>query len=113
MELAMIGLGKMGLNMATRLVRGGHRVIGFAPHAPSVEAAVQNGAEGSRSVQEASSKLAAPRIAWLMVPSGAVTEDTLNQVSNLLKPGDTVIDGGNSNYKDTLRHASTPGIKGD
>jgi len=112
MELAMIGLGKMGLNMATRLVRGGHRVIGFAPHAPSVDAAVQNGAEGSRSVEEAVGKLAAPRTAWLMVPSGSVTDDTLTQVSNLLKPGDTVIDGGNSNYKDTIRHAQQLESKG-
>ena len=112
MELAMIGLGKMGLNMATRLVRGGHRVIGFAPHAPSVDAAVQNGAEGSRSVEEAVGKLAAPRTAWLMVPSGSVTEDTLTQVSSLLKPGDTVIDGGNSNYKDTMRHAAQLELKG-
>ena len=112
MELAMIGLGKMGLNMATRLVRGGHRVVGFAPHAPSVAAAIQNGAEGALSVEEAVGKLGAPRTAWLMVPSGAVTEDTLTQVSSILKPGDTVVDGGNSNYKDTMRHAQLLETKG-
>jgi 6-phosphogluconate dehydrogenase len=112
MELAMIGLGKMGLNMATRLARGGHRVVGFAPHAPSVDAAVKNGAEGARSVEEAVGKLGSPRTVWLMVPSGTVTEDTLTQVSNVLKPGDAVVDGGNSNYKDTIRHAQLLESKG-
>ena len=112
MELAMIGLGKMGLNMATRLARAGHRLIGYARSAGSVEAAVKNGAEGAGSLKEAVSKLKPPRIVWLMVPSGEVTEKTIQELSSLLSKGDIVIDGGNSNYKDTVRHATMLEPKG-
>ena len=112
MELAMIGLGKMGLNMATRLARAGHRLIGYARSAGSVEAAVKNGAEGAGSLKEAVSKLKPPRIVWLMVPSGEVTEKTIQELSSLLSKGDIVIDGGNSNYKDTVRHAAMLEPKG-
>jgi len=105
MELAIVGLGKMGMNMTTRLVRGGHRVIGFARTPATVEEAIRNGAEGARSLEEAVSKLKAPRIVWVMVPAGKVTDDTIEKLSNLLQKGDIVIDGGNTNYKDTLRHA--------
>ncbi len=106
MELAMIGLGKMGLNMATRLARGGHRVIGYARTAATVDEAVKLGAEGAHSLEEVVSKLKPPRIAWLMVPAGKVTEETIEHLSTLLSEGDIVIDGGNSNYKDTVRHAA-------
>jgi 6-phosphogluconate dehydrogenase len=112
MELAMIGLGKMGMNMATRLVRGGHRVIGYARTAATVEEAVQNGAEGAHSLEEVVSKLNPPRIAWVMVPAGQVTYDTIEKLSNLLSEGDIVIDGGNSNYKDSVRHAAMLEPKG-
>ncbi len=112
MELAMIGLGKMGLNMATRLVRGGHRVIGYARTAESVKAAVEVGAEGASSLEEVVSKLKAPRVVWVMVPAGKATDDTIEKLSNLLNKGDVVIDGGNSNYKDTLRHAQLLESKG-
>ena len=112
MELAMIGLGKMGLNMATRLARAGHRLIGYARSAGSVEAAVKNGAEGAGSLKETVSKLKPPRIVWLMVPSGEVTEKTIQELSSLLSKGDIVIDGGNSNYKDTVRHAAMLEPKG-
>ncbi len=77
MELAMIGLGKMGLNMATRLVRGGHRVIGFARTAATVQIAVDNGAVGAHTLEEAVSKLKAPRVVWTMVPAGQTTDDTI------------------------------------
>jgi 6-phosphogluconate dehydrogenase len=106
MDLAIIGLGKMGMNMATRLVRGGHRVIGFARSDVTVQAAVKNGAEGAHSLEEAVGKLKTPRVIWVMVPAGQTTDDTIEKLSNLLSKGDTVIDGGNSNYKDTLRHAA-------
>jgi 6-phosphogluconate dehydrogenase len=106
MELAMIGLGKMGLNMLTRLVRGGHSVVGFARTDDSVQAAVKNGAQGAHSLEEAVGKLKAPRVVWVMVPAGQTTDDTIEKLSKLLAKGDTVIDGGNSNYKDTLRHAA-------
>lgn len=108
MELAMIGLGKMGLNMTTRLVRGGHRVIGYARTPETVEAASRNGAEGVHSLEEAVSKLGEKtRVVWVMVPSGETTTETIEKLSTLLKKGDIIIDGGNSNYKDTMRHAET------
>ncbi len=112
MELAIIGLGKMGLNMTTRLVRGGHRVIGFARTAATVQTAIDNGAEGAHSLEEAVSKLKAPRVAWTMVPAGQTTDDTIQELSNLLSKGDIVIDGGNSNYKDSIRHAALLESKG-
>ena len=112
MELAMIGLGKMGLNMATRLVRGGHRVVGHARTAESVEAAVKLGAEGAQSLEEAVGKLSAPRIVWLMIPAGKITDATIEGLSNLLSKADIVIDGGNSNYKDSVRHAAMLEPKG-
>jgi len=112
MELAIIGLGKMGMNMATRLVRGGHRVVGYARTAATVEEAVGNGAEGAHSLEEVVSKLNAPRIVWVMVPAGKATDSTIEQLSNLLSKGDIVIDGGNSNYKDSARHATELETKG-
>jgi 6-phosphogluconate dehydrogenase len=105
MELAIIGLGKMGMNMATRLVRDGHRVIGYARTDATVEEAVKNGAEGAHSLEEVVSKLNAPRIVWVMVPAGKATDDTINKLSGLLDKGDIIIDGGNSNYKESARHA--------
>ena len=112
MELAMIGLGKMGLNMATRLVRGGHRVVGYARSAASVDEAEKNGIEGAHSLEEAVGKLNAPRIVWVMVPAGQATDDTISKLSNLLSAGDIVIDGGNSNYKDDAIHAALLEAKG-
>jgi 6-phosphogluconate dehydrogenase len=105
MELAMIGLGKMGLNMATRLARGGHQVVGFARSEESIQAAIKIGAQGAHSLEEVVSKLKAPRVVWVMVPAGQTTDNTIEKLSKLLGTGDTVIDGGNSNYKDTIRHA--------
>ena len=112
MDLAMIGLGKMGLNMSTRLVRGRHRVVGYARTAETVESAVKLGAEGAHSLEEAVGKLSAPRIVWLMVPAGEVTYNTIEKLSGLLSTGDIVIDGGNSNYKDSVRHAEMLEPKG-
>ncbi len=112
MELAIIGLGKMGLNMATRLVRGGHRVVGFARSQETIQEAIKLGAEGASSLENAVSKLNAPRIVWVMVPSGLTTDDTINKLEGLLQKGDTVIDGGNSNYKDSVRHAAQLEAKG-
>jgi 6-phosphogluconate dehydrogenase len=112
MELAMVGLGKMGLNMATRLARAGHRVIGYARTDATVQEAIHLGAEGAHTLEEAVSKLSAPRIVWLMIPAGKVTHDTVEQLSALLKAGDIVIDGGNSNYKDSVLHAEMLEPKG-
>ena len=112
MELAMIGLGKMGLNMATRLARGGHRVVGYARTDATVAEAIKLGAEGASSLEEAVTKLNSPRIVWLMVPAGKVTDETIDKLSTLLGKGDVVIDGGNSNYKDSVRHAAMLEPKG-
>jgi 6-phosphogluconate dehydrogenase len=98
--------------MATRLVRGGHRVVGYARTAATVGEAIQLGAEGAHSLEEAVSKLNAPRIVWVMVPAGQATDDTIDKLSNLLSKGDIIIDGGNSNYKDDARHAAALETKG-
>jgi len=106
MELAMIGLGKMGMNMTTRLVKGGHKVIGYARTKETVDQAISNGAEGASSVEDAVSKLtSSPKIVWVMVPAGKATTETIEHVASLLNKGDIIIDGGNSNYKDTISHA--------
>ncbi len=112
MELAMIGLGKMGLNMATRLVRGGHRVVGYDRGASAIDNARANGAEGASSLEEVIKLLPAPHILWMMLPAGAPTEDTITQLSGLLSKGDIIIDGGNSNYKETMRRAEFLQAKG-
>jgi 6-phosphogluconate dehydrogenase len=112
MELAMIGLGKMGLNMATRLARGGHRVIGYARTDATVQEAIKLGAEGAHTLEETVSKLKSPRIIWLMIPAGKVTDETIEHLATLLEAGDIVIDGGNSNYKDSVLHAAMLEPKG-
>ncbi len=105
MELGMIGLGRMGANMAQRLVRGGHRVVGFDFSADSRAAAGQNGIEPVATLAEVVAALNAPRALWLMVPAGAPVDSTIENLLPLLGAGDTLIDGGNSLYKDTLRRA--------
>jgi 6-phosphogluconate dehydrogenase len=112
MDLAIVGLGKMGLNMATRLARGGHRVVGFARTDATVQEAIKLGAEGAHTLEDAVGKLNAPRIVWLMIPAGKVTHDTVERLSTLLSEGDIVIDGGNSNYKDSVLHAAMLEPKG-
>lgn len=106
MDIAMIGLGKMGANMATRLLRGGHRVVAFDLNEEAILAAESQGAEGARTLEEVVAKLDTPRAVWVMVPAGAPTESTVQKLGELLSPGDIVIDGGNSNYKDTMRRAA-------
>jgi 6-phosphogluconate dehydrogenase len=106
MDLAMIGLGKMGGNMTTRLVHGGHRVVAYARSEESVHAAQARGADGAHSLDEVVAKLKPPRVVWLMIPAGEATETTLHALLERLSPGDVVIDGGNSNYKDTVRRAA-------
>ncbi|HEY8327404.1 MAG TPA: decarboxylating 6-phosphogluconate dehydrogenase [Rhodanobacter sp.] len=105
MELGMVGLGRMGANMAERLVRGGHKVGSFDPSAEARQAAAANGIAPATSLEALVKALPAPRVLWLMVPAGKITDDTVNTLLPLLAKGDTVIDGGNSNYKDTLRRA--------
>ena len=106
MELAMIGLGKMGGNMVSRLLQGGHRVVAYDVNADAVRMAVKGGAEGAFSLKEAVQKLQTPRSLWVMVPSGEITEATIKALAELVAPGDTIIDGGNSYYKDSMRRAA-------
>jgi len=105
MKLGMIGLGRMGANMAQRLMRGGHQLVGFDPKPEARKELEDKGAESADSLATLVAKLPAPRTLWLMVPAGVITESTLTNLLPLLAAGDTVIDGGNSNYKDTLRWA--------
>jgi 6-phosphogluconate dehydrogenase len=106
MELAMIGLGKMGGNMVQRLLKGGHRVVAFDVNPEAVKKTVELGAEGAASLAEVVKKLSAPRVFWVMVPAGQITDMTLHALAQAVEQGDIIIDGGNSYYKDSLRHAA-------
>ncbi|WP_299346835.1 phosphogluconate dehydrogenase (NAD(+)-dependent, decarboxylating) [uncultured Pseudoxanthomonas sp.] len=112
MELAMIGLGRMGANMAERLVRGGHAVRGYDPGEAARQQAEARGIVPHASLQNAVAALPSPRVVWLMVPAGPVVDDTLAQLRPLLGAGDVVIDGGNSHYKDSQRRALELGAAG-
>jgi 6-phosphogluconate dehydrogenase len=104
MELGMVGLGRMGANMAARLLRAGHRIVAFDRHAEKVQALVKEGALGAASLPDLVDKLAPPRAVWLMVSAAAV-EDTLAALAPLLGRDDTILDGGNSYYRDDIRRA--------
>lgn len=106
MQLGLIGLGKMGANMNQRILKGGHQTVVYNRSPGPVQAAVEAGALGATSIEDLVSKLAAPRAVWIMVPAGATTEDMVETLIGLLSPGDTIIDGGNSNYRDTIRRAA-------
>jgi 6-phosphogluconate dehydrogenase len=106
MELGMIGLGKMGGFMTERLVRGGHRVIGFDRDPAAVQRVVEKGAAGANSLDKMFAQLKLPRAVWLMVPAGAPVDETIDLLLAHLTPGDTIIDGGNSYYKDSVRRAA-------
>ncbi len=112
MELGMIGLGRMGSNMVRRLIGGGHRVVVYDPKTEAVEAVVQQGAVGTTSIADLVGNLSSPRPVWLMVPSGEPTESTISTLMTELSTGDIIIDGGNSNYKDSMRRATALSKKG-
>jgi 6-phosphogluconate dehydrogenase len=112
MEIGMIGLGRMGANMTTRLLAGGHRVVAFDRSADAVAGAVKGGAAGAGSLAELVAALKPPRAVWVMVPSGDPTESTVAALGDALSKGDTVIDGGNSNYKDSMRRAGMLAARG-
>jgi 6-phosphogluconate dehydrogenase len=103
----MIGLGRMGSNMAQRLLLAGHRVVAYDPVPESVRSVAKHGADPATSLTELTSQLAAPRVVWLMVPSGDPTESTINNLASELSASDIIIDGGNSNYRDSMRRAET------
>ena len=106
MQLAMIGLGRMGGNMVQRLLEGGHRVVVFDRSADAVKAHVGMGATGAKDLADLCRRLGAPRVVWIMVPAGGAVESTIDALIPALVPGDVIIDGGNSNYKDSIRRAA-------
>ena len=112
MQLGMIGLGKMGANMTRRLLSGGHDLMVFDRNPEAVAAATAYGVVGTESPEDLAGKLTAPRAVWVMVPSGEPTEQTIAHLAEVLERGDTIIDGGNSNYKDTVRRAAWLGERG-
>jgi 6-phosphogluconate dehydrogenase len=105
MQLGMVGLGRMGGNMTTRLLRDGHEVVAYARDPASIDRAAKEGAIPAKSLEELVAKLAPPRHVWLMIPSGAPVTDTINALIPLLEHGDAIIDGGNSYYRDSIRRA--------
>ena len=105
MRLAMVGLGKMGANMTHRLVAAGHEVVGFDLNPDSVAEVEKLGAIGATSMEDAIAKLEAPRVVWLMLPAGPITEASINQAAAALKPGDVIVDGGNSKFTDGVGQA--------
>lgn len=105
MNIGMIGLGKMGANMVARLLKGGHKVVAYDINESSIKMVEEFGATGARTIDELVEKLPQPRLVWVMVPSGKITDDTITAVAGQLSKDDTIIDGGNSNYKDSMRHS--------
>jgi 6-phosphogluconate dehydrogenase len=112
MQLGMVGLGRMGGNIAQRLLRNGHSCVVYDKSTEAVAALAGKGATGSGSLADLAAKLAAPRIVWLMLPAGKVTEDAVHELGSALQPGDIVIDGGNGFYKDDVRRARALKDKG-
>jgi 6-phosphogluconate dehydrogenase len=112
MQLGFVGLGRMGLNMVTRLARAGHKVVAYDRSPEAVTRAATAGAEGAASLETLVSTLVAPRAVWLMVPAGDATESTVNALAPLLSAGDIVIDGGNSNFHDDVRRAQALATRG-
>jgi 6-phosphogluconate dehydrogenase len=106
MELGMVGLGKMGGFMTERLLKGGHRVVGYDRTPSVVQGLAAKGATGADTLDKMVAQLKAPRVVWLMVPSGAPVDQTIEQLLPHLAEGDTIIDGGNSYYKDTIRRGA-------
>src|SRR5277367_2078374 len=112
MQLGMIGLGRMGANMVRRLMRGGHQCVVFDLNPANVSGLVAEGAAGAASMEEFVQKLSKPRAAWVMVPAGDATEGTVMKLAGLMEPGDTIIDGGNSYFKDDIRRSKILKEKG-
>ncbi len=112
MQIGMVGLGRMGGNMARRLIAGGHQCVVFDRNPPNVQRLVGEGATGSGSLDEFVRQLSKPRVAWVMVPAGQPTEQTVQALAQRMEPGDIIIDGGNSYYKDDVRRAKAMQAKG-
>ncbi len=105
MQIAMLGLGRMGMNMARRLLDGGHEVVVWNRSPDKIDEMIKEGAVGAYSIGEAVSKLKKPRAVWIMLPAGKPVDDTIKVLKEHLEPGDTIIEGGNSYYRDDIRRA--------
>jgi len=112
MRLAMIGLGRMGGNMSERLLKGGHEVVAFDRTPAVTQKYVSQGATGATTLTDVTAKLKSPRIVWIMVPAGKPVDETIAQILPGLSKGDVIIDGGNSNFHDTMRRAAELQTKG-
>ena len=112
MQLGMVGLGRMGAGISRRIMRDGHRCVGYDVGPDAVKALVADGAVGADSLEDFASKLEKPRTAWVMVPAGDITDKTIAALAEVLEPGDVIIDGGNTYYHDDLRHAAALSRKG-
>jgi 6-phosphogluconate dehydrogenase len=106
MQLAMIGLGRMGGNMVQRLLQGGHQLVVFDRTANAVKQHVAMGATGAKDLADLCGQLRAPRVVWVMVPAGAAVESTIEELLPGLSQGDVIVDGGNSNFRDSIRRAA-------
>ncbi len=106
MQLGMVGLGRMGANIVRRLMRDGHRCVGYDVSPDAVKALADDGAIGASSLEDFAAKLEPPRTAWVMVPAGEITDRTISDLAAVLESGDTIIDGGNTHYHDDIRHAA-------
>ena len=106
MQLGMVGLGRMGAGIVRRLMKDGHRCVGYDVFPDAVKALEADGATGSGSLEEFASKLDKPRTAWVMVPAGEITDKTISSLADVLEAGDTIIDGGNTHYVEDIRHAN-------
>ena len=112
MDLVIIGLGRMGANMARRLHLAGHHVVAFNRTADKTEEIMGEGLDGAFTPEDALAKLPSPRIVWLMVPAGDATEQNMEEWAALLQPGDTIVDGGNSDFRDTKRRHALMAARG-
>src|SRR5690242_14408195 len=112
MQLGMVGLGRMGAGLVRRLMHDGHHCVGYDVTPDAVKAVEADGMVGSESLADFAAKLEKPRTAWVMVPAGEITDKTITAVAEVLEPGDTIIDGGNTYYHDDMRHAAELKEKG-
>ncbi len=112
MKIAIVGLGRMGMNMARRLLQHGHQVVAFNRSADKVRQIESEGAIGAASLEDVVKKLEGPRVVWLMLPAGRIVDEHVTALADLLEEGDIVVDGGNSYYKDDIKHAEELELKG-
>ena len=112
MQIGIVGLGRMGGNMATRLLRDGHEVFGFDPSSDALAELESHGGSGKSALADLVNALETPRTVWVMVPAGDITQTTVDDLSEHMSSGDTLIDGGNSNYKESIRRANELAEKG-